>query len=432
MSDMVTPISEQERVSALDVARGFALLGILVMNSTGMALYSSAFSNFLSDGGTGPLNFAAWASMTVYFEGAMRGLFSLLFGAGIVVFLSRMEAKQMINSGDIHARRMLWLLGFGLINAIVFMYPYDILFVYGVAGLALFPFRKLAPKFLFAIAAAGLLVLTVSDAIGVAEEMDEVQTYAELSARVEAGEELTEDEQSEFEDIQSSMDGWNGTDDLRAEEVEYFGARDVLGQYERAVDWFMGFLTDAFFWEFLLDATILILIGMALARNGVLLNKASDSVYLALLVGGYGVGLALGLWRAVAMTSTDFVYAADGWQLASYQARRVALALGHVGLIYLMVRRGVLPFMQKALGAVGRMAFTNYMMQSVIQVVVWYGPFLALHGQVERYQVWFLIVPTWIFQMWFSLFWLSRYRYGPLEWLWRGLTYVTVPPLKKG
>ena len=115
-AEFVTPIEDQDRISALDVARGFALLGILIMNSSGMALYGSAYFNYLADGGSGPLNFFAWGAMAVYFEGAMRGLFSLLFGAGLIIFLERLSQKNPAIAVDIHARRMLWLILFGLIN----------------------------------------------------------------------------------------------------------------------------------------------------------------------------------------------------------------------------------------------------------------------------------------------------------------------------
>ncbi|MEM9838828.1 MAG: DUF418 domain-containing protein [Pseudomonadota bacterium] len=430
MISTATPIGNTDRISGLDVARGFALLGILIMNSTGMALYDSAFFNYQADGGTGILNFISWASIAVYFEGAMRGLFSLLFGAGIVLFLGRLEQKQLLNAGDIHARRMLWLIVFGLINGILLMYPYDILMTYGVTGILLFPFRKLASKWLVLIASILLVVMTVGGFFEMQGYAEDQVAYDEASAKLEAGEELTEEEQESYDDWGEELAYWKGSEEEKAEQAEELLKRGIPDHLGRAAEDFGDFL-GGFFWLSLIDAACLILIGMAMARSGILMGSASSGTYWLLLTAGYGVGLTLGVWRAVDMWRLDFAVDAFDLHFTLYQARRVALSIGHVGLIFLFVRSGALRWLQDGLGAVGRMAFTNYLMQSVIQVFIWYGVGLGLHQKVERYEVMLVVIAIWVLQIIFSVLWLKTFRFGPLEWVWRALTYVTIPPIKR-
>lgn len=429
-TNVATPIGDQDRISALDVARGFALLGILIMNSTGMALYDSAYYNFTADGGDGPLNFAAWSAMMVYFEGAMRGLFSLLFGAGIIIFLDRLEAKNEAGAVDLHGRRMLWLIAFGLFNTFILLYPYDILIWYGIAGMFLFPLRKLSAKNLMIIFAAAFVVSNIFDIQQIASDANARSDYEQAQIAVTNGDQLSDEQQEAVDDWQERVDGWTGTVEKKTEAAEWHRNRNFIEFSSKSWSEYADYFSSVGFWSFLFDIVFVVILGMALARNGVLLGQASNATYIRLLVIGYGIGIALGIWRTVNFVNLDFAIDALTLDRIVYQTRRIALSLGHVGLIFCAARFGVFKGLQNLLGAIGRMAFTNYLTQSLLQVLAWYGPGLALHGQLERYQIWYVILAIWVAQAVFSLLWLRHYRFGPLEWLWRALTYGTLPAIR--
>ena len=160
----LSPLDKKERIVFLDCIRGIALLGILLMNSMAQS-QSHLFYDFmnLNQPVTG-LNFYAWVLERGFFEGTMRGLFSILFGAGTILLLTRLQKQKTgLEPADIFYRRMLWLLFFGLINAFLFLWPGDILYPYALLGLLLFPFRNWQPKKLF-WAALLLLALEIGRA----------------------------------------------------------------------------------------------------------------------------------------------------------------------------------------------------------------------------------------------------------------------------
>ncbi|WP_026374998.1 DUF418 domain-containing protein [Aestuariibacter salexigens] len=416
------PADINERISGLDVARGFALLGILIMNSTGMALYDSAYFNFLSGGGEGAVNFAAWSSMAIYFEGAMRGLFSLLFGAGIVIFLDRMDNKGNSNGIELHGRRMLLLIMFGLINTFVILYPYDILLFYGICGLFLFPLRRLPMKQLLVVFVVLFVASNLFSLNRMANDDKDRKAYNEAVAHQQAGNELDSTQQKSVEKWQKKLDKWTGTDEAR-EKDNWVNEANVIKFSQQSWSKYADRFSDVGFYRFLFDCLFMVTLGIILARTGVLTGKAANATYVYLLLIGYGVGISLGVLRSVVLYTSDFSYDALGHLNSTYQLRRIALSLGHVGLIFCLVRFGLLKGLQTVFSALGRMAFTNYLVQSVFQVFIWYGPGLSLHGKVDRYEVWIAIAAIWVCQAIFSMWWLNKYRFGPLEWLWRSMTY---------
>src|SRR5690606_37439662 len=148
-----TPTQKKSRINSLDVIRGIALLGILLMNINGMGLPFS-YSDPSILGHTEGLNFYVWVTNEMIFEGTMRGLFTLLFGAGVILLTSRLiKDGAGISTADIYYRRMVWLLLFGLFNAWILVWHGDILYPYALFGFFLFPFRNLPVKNLLIIAA---------------------------------------------------------------------------------------------------------------------------------------------------------------------------------------------------------------------------------------------------------------------------------------
>ena len=108
---------------------------------------------------------------------------------------------------------------------------------------------------------------------------------------------------------------------------------------------------------------------------------------------------------------------------------RLGMALGYLGLLLYLSQLGIWSALRQRLANVGRMALTNYLTHSLVGLFLFTGAGLALVGEMSRAQVYVVVLLVWLFQLWFSSFWLTRFHFGPLEWLWRALTYGRRPPL---
>lgn len=142
-----SPVAESERLQSLDTLRGVALFGILLMNITGFGL-PFAYGDPTNFGGATGANLWAWITTNMVFEGNQRGLFSLLFGAGVVALATRRESAGSADAADLHYRRMMLMVVFGMIHSYLLLWTGEILFFYGVIGMFLYPLRKLAPRVL--------------------------------------------------------------------------------------------------------------------------------------------------------------------------------------------------------------------------------------------------------------------------------------------
>jgi uncharacterized protein len=115
----------------------------------------------------------------------------------------------------------------------------------------------------------------------------------------------------------------------------------------------------------------------------------------------------------------------------TYPFGRIAMAFGHIGVVMIFCKANFLVFLKKGLAAIGRMALTNYIMHSVICAIVFTGVGFSLYGELQRYQLYYVVFSVWLFQLIASPIWLSYFRFGPMEWLWRSLTYKKVQPFRK-
>jgi uncharacterized protein len=165
----------------------------------------------------------------------------------------------------------------------------------------------------------------------------------------------------------------------------------------------------------------------------VLTADRSNRFYLILLLIGYGAGFAINYWvmRTKLNLEFDSTRAFDSLGINLYQERRLLQALGHLSLIMLLYKNNVFGFLWKWLSKVGQMAFTNYLMQSIICVTIFYGFGFGVFGTLERYQWYIVVASVWVFQIIFSNVWLRYFRFGPFEWLWRSITYWKKQPMKK-
>lgn len=173
----------------------------------------------------------------------------------------------------------------------------------------------------------------------------------------------------------------------------------------------------------------MMLIGLGLFKLGVLTLERRTRFYVALVAIGYGVGLTVNLFETRWIIDNGFSLLAMSQSQITYDLGRIATTAGHLGLLLLIVRSGVFPLFQHALACVGRMAFTNYLTHSLICAILFVG--LGLFGQLERYQLYYVVFAIWAAQLIISPLWLRHFQMGPLEWLWRGLTYAEFPKFRR-
>ena len=401
----IGPTLPSERILSLDVLRGFALFGILVVNIQVLAMIFATIMNPTSFGDLTGLNY--WVAMLTYSFASMKfmTLFSLLFGAGILLMTRNIENRGSKSTGK-HYRRMMWLILIGLLHAYVLWYG-DILVGYGCCGLLVFLFRKMSARKLLII---GFIGLCISSLIVVVLDWS-VQYWPE-------------------ELMKMAMQGWQPAEEAIAREIAVYQA-GWWEQMAHRVPTALGFQTSTFLIMTLWRAGSLMLIGMALLKWKILTAEASKKLYRNFLIIGTGVGLVMvfGGWFANSHHNWSFEYSMFGGMQFNLWGS-LFLSAGYLGGVMLICRSGKLSFITRPMAALGRMAFTNYIMQTVICIFLFYGHGFGLFGKVERIWQFLIVVVIYAFQLWFSQLWLKHFRFGPLEWLWRSLTYGKMQKLR--
>ncbi|MDQ8757818.1 DUF418 domain-containing protein [Sphingosinicella sp. LHD-64] len=415
-----------QRIEALDFVRGVALFGILLMNIVGFGLPDSQVNPTNAGGATGA-NLLVWIVGQIGVEGTQRALFSMLFGASTILLTSRLEASGRSDAADIYFRRSLWLVALGFINAFLFLWWGDILYAYGVAALFLFAFRKLPPRRLLGL---GIFVLLLAAAWSTYETLDLIAKHdAAIAAQAayDSGAELTPGQDAALGAWEGARTAFKATPEgmQRMTEAMRGGYVSAFRQVARinAVWQTWGL------YRFFFDMFGMMLIGMGLFRLGVLTLERSTRLYVAMMVAGYAIGITVNVLETRWIIDHQFSAISFAQANISYDVGRLAMTMGHLGVLLLFVRAGMLGPVRRAFAAVGQMAVTNYMMQSVIAAALFVG--LGWYNQLERYQLYYVVLATWAFQLVFSVVWLRAFRFGPVEWVWRWLTYLQKPPLRR-
>jgi uncharacterized protein len=424
------PVAPRERISSVDMLRGFALLGILLINILSFGLPANAEEDPTVAGGDTGLNLAVFLFMSVLFEGKMRAIFSMLFGAGVILLTAQAEKRgDQARLADIYYRRTLWLLVIGVLHA-YFLWDGDILYGYAISALFLYPFRKVSPPWLIL---AGLLLLAVltPKALIESREIDDLRNKAaQADEAARAGATLTKEQ----EDAQKAWADKRQELKPSVEEVNKEIEDHKKGYWHlferREGDVVRGeslFLYQLEFW----DATGMMLIGMALMQMGIFSASRSVRYYRNLMAIAYPVGLLLNGASAWSAWSHNFD-PADMWANGGvlYQPGRLAMGLGHVGLLLWIFKTGRLRWLTARFAAVGQMALTNYLSHTIICTTLFNGYGLGWFGDLERYQLYGVVFVIWIAQLLISPLWLRYFRFGPMEWVWRSLTYWSLQPMR--
>lgn len=394
------PVAEGDRVRLIDALRGVALLGILLMNIPGFAMPNYFSEPFRADPGN--VNFWVHEVVGVLFEGKMRALFGMIFGAGVLLFVSKKEKTGRPVTGLFY-RRMLWLMAFGLIHAHLILWDGDILYLYGLCGMLVYLFRNVRPRYLV----LGVPLVAVLD-FGVGtllyQYVREARIdYVEATTATAAGQELTPGQSR-------AVERWREIEKSalpnRADAEE--NTRKMKGDYATVashVRWEALLMETLFVPYILWDSIALMLLGLALYRWGFLTGRWENRHYRLVMLIGYGVGLPLVIYSQYHDITTAPTLEAGlqrmeevaiPWTNLIYPFQRILLVMAHVSAIVLLYKAGFVPGLFHRLEAVGQMAFTNYIMHSVICTLVFFGYGLNQFAEWQYYQLYFLVIGIWV------------------------------------
>lgn len=432
---VTAPVAESSRVKIIDMLRGVALLGILLMNIPGFSMPDYSFEVFKNNPRS--INFWVYAVITIVFEGKMRAIFSIIFGAGVLLFLAKKGGIGK-SVAPLFYRRMFWLLLFGLIHSHLILWIGDILYLYAVCGMLLYLFRNINPKYLiWAIPFVAIVDFTVGT-IQYQDIREKRIEYTEASSAQSENKVLTQTQRTAlvtWREVEKNM--MPNREDAKANTAKMKSNYSTVAGYLRplAFDWQTKYLLFEVW-----DVLALMILGLVLYKWGFLNGSWSNENYLKVIKIGYGIGLPLVIYsfyykfthystleaNLLTMEKTPI-----SWIGLIYPFQRILLSIAHLAALILLFKSGFLKNLFRRLVAVGQMAFTNYISHSIICTLFFFGYGLNYYGELVYYQIYYVVFAIWVFQLIMSPIWLKYFLFGPLEWLWRSLTYWKFQPFKR-
>jgi uncharacterized protein len=407
MTSNLAPVSETDRLESLDLLRGFALLGILAMNIRAMAgpfggyMYPYALFDYVG------ASRAGYVFTTVAFDLKMMGLFSMLFGAGVLLYANKPSASGKPPRA-LWFRRMFWLLMIGIVHAYL-IWDGDILVPYALCGLLLLWWaRRWSARTLLA---ASIGFLTVGAALS-------------------AGYGMAWDSMPEA-DRAMGLEMWSPT---RAQAQQQLSA--LLGSYPEIVAHRAPFVfmaeTMYFLMFFLWRCGGMMLLGMSLFKFGFLDGRWSTASYAKAAAVCLPLGLGLASVGVMELERIRYAFPqrtlVDLWNYIG----AVFASVGYAAILLVLMKRDALPSLRRRLAAVGQMALSNYLFQSIVTAIIFLGWGFGFTGRLHYAQQLLVVAAIWIVQLLVTPIWLAHYRFGPAEWLWRSLTYGHRQPLRRG
>lgn len=405
----------QSRYITLDAMRGFAVMGILAMNIIGFAMPEWAYITPAAYGGDSAADRIAWAFSFVLIDGKMRGLFSLLFGASMMLVIDRATAKGE-SAARVHYSRMIWLALFGLAH-FFFIWFGDILFLYAIVGMIAFRFRDWTAERLIKRA---LIIFAVGLAIW-GLQFGGLQLLQFIATQPDASSELARHYNEMLADPEFSM---NVAPDLALHRGSY--AQIVA---DRLSDW--GAPLSLVLMS-IGETLPLMMVGMAMHKNGFITGNWDAAEYrrwaMRLVPLGLLLTAALAAWMAAAQFDRVTALAIFFFWGA---IPRLMLTVGYAAVLILIIGRFHDHPIIARVAATGRAAFSNYLGTSIVMTTIFYGYGFSLFGEVSRFGLWTFVVAAWAVMLLWSKPWLTKFHYGPLEWLWRSLARGQMQPMRR-
>jgi uncharacterized protein len=466
----IDPAATGQRNLLLDVLRGVAVLAALVVSVWAFGGFTTNMQNKLLLHPSGG-NYRLFATVSLLLEGKMRALVALVFGAGLVLYLHSRQQHNKDTAHDLHVRRLLWLMGFGIVNAFVLLWPYDLLFHLGVMGILTVPFIQAKPRGLMIAALAAMLIFCGKQYWNYADDKKALRKYeavvlvekkikqdstdrarkdsANKAVAKTAGiakkdpvnapakkDSLTKEQMQDkqaWEGKLKSMkyDPKNDEGDRKAMRTTSYGEvwKYIMPKaQEREAQW--TYRTGI--WEL----GMMILLGMALLKLGFFEKRYPAGRYLLWGLAGIGLGLLLGWFRLYFHNATllDYTKYIKGHAVPYNMLvplERSTMALGYAALLAWLTRSTLLAWLWNALAAVGRLSLTNYLLQSLFCTLFFTGAGMNSYGNLPQWQLYLVVAEVVLAQTIFSIFWLRYFDIGPAEWLWRSLTEKKKLPWRK-
>lgn len=407
-----------DRILTLDVIRGIAVMGIFSVNIVGMAMIESAYFYPPDFGFDGAGDKVMWTLNSIFVDGRFRSLFSILFGASMIVVIERAVAAGK-RGWQVHYPRMIVLLLFGLAHYYLLWWG-DILANYAMVGMVAYFFWRLNAKWLLAAAIAALLSINGMMAYQFIPQL-------QLVERVQAGG-GTETEKAKVQDMLGPEDPAEKVERIAEDKAAHLSIpahvkASTSGNAARRP--FQGVLGYG------PETLGLMLLGMALFKSGFLTGSWTRKRYVQVAAVCLGVDLtghAYGAWASLEADFAPVVF--YPWTQVYVAPLHPIGAIGYAALIILAF--GHRSEIADRVAAVGRAAFSNYLGPTLIGTFLFFGTFGRLYGELSRGQAWLIVPVVWAFMLVWSKWWLDRYRYGPFEWAWRSLSRWERQPMRKG
>ena len=465
---------ENDRIFSLNVLRGIALMGILVISIWEFGGFTTATQDFyrtVTHGG----NYKLLSVVSMLFEGKMRALLAIVFGAGIVLFMQKKEHPVGIGAADAYMRKQVWLMVFGVFNAFILLWPGDILFQLGVTGILVFAFWKVSPKGLFIAATLCTLIYCGKQYWNYTDDKKDYKKYlvvmgVEKKFKQDSTTRAKKDSLERTKDtvklkdtllnnkrldsiakkkdtLTSKQAGekgkWEGlvksfkydTAAAKADRKTMWGGWGKIWNHlkQRSQNKESSWLYKIGIW----DLGSMMFLGMALLGIGFFQHRLSTGKYLIIAIILIAIGLALAWWRQHynVIRVIDYAKYVEKQPLPYnlyFPIERLLLTTGYAAGIMALLRAKFLQWLWQAFAAAGSMALTNYIMQTIICTFFFYGYGFAYYGRLQQWELYFIVTEIVLVQIVFSVFWLRYYTMGPLEWALRCMIYRKWLAVKKG
>jgi uncharacterized protein len=397
----------------LDAIRGFAVMGILAMNIIAFSMPEMGFMTPALGGPPTPAELASWISSFILVDGKMRGLFSLLFGASLLLVVERADTKGE-SPAAVHFRRMGWLAVIGLAH-FFFIWWGDILFLYAVVGCVAYLFKDVEARGLIKMA---LVIYTIGFFL--------MSGFTGIMWLFEFAATLPNADPQMVKSYDEMMAGF-GT--VEKETMIYrSGYADII-RYRLTEKWSFPLASIL---QNIFETLPYMMIGMALYKNGFMTGGWETARYRKWALIGLGLGgLAYGLFAAWAVAVDFDLIVVMNIALAWTYPFRLLMIIGYAAAFILLIRRFAHSKWIARVAAAGRAAFTNYLGTSIVMSTIFYGYGLGLYGHMARPVLWLFVIGAWAVMLLWSKPWLDHFHFGPLEWLWRSLARWQRQPMRR-
>lgn len=417
MDNQLQPTVLSERISSLDFLRGIAILGILFINIENFA-YESPWSSWKC-GYESAIDFNT--RFWVYFltQGKFYNMFAMLFGVGFVIFLERLEAKNIgLKAMDIYGRRLFWLFIIGVIHA-YFIWDGDVLYHYSICGLLLIPFRSFKTKSIILVL---LLLVSIITFKAYTTTVNSQKKQNDYLAALQIKESQRTEEQAKTISEWEKRFAVKSTKKVEKEEVEnpkptYFEGLKKSFEHAKVHE------GELYYQSMLFPTLIIMLLGMMLYRTGIFVDYSVWKNYWLISILFLAIALIINYYRYYHWTFEDQKPVVSFWENLLYTFPRETLGVGYVLILNGIYQRFLKNIKLKIISNIGRTALSNYIFQSIIAGIIFYGYGFGQFNQFSRFELIPIVIIIWVIQILLTTVWLRFHKHGPLEWLWRKLTY---------